>query len=134
MNSENVRSVYEIEKLCFDDPWKLSIFENQLQESYSRCFVAYIDERAAGYVMLWCFDDEGEIINIATHPDFRRKGIADALLAACMDICKKIVLDVRASNLAAQRLYAKHGFKDIGTRLNYYDKPKEDAIIMRLEE
>jgi len=132
MDEKNLYEVYEIEKNCFSDPWKIDIFKDQLQQNYSYCFVAYVGGQVAGYVMMWCFGDEGEIINIATDPNYRRQGVAKELLAACKKICKKITLEVRLSNVAAIHLYEKHGFKNMGTRKDYYKNPTEDAVIMIL--
>ena len=81
--------------------------------------------------------DEGSLDNIAVAPDRRRQGIADALLTAveararAMEL-RFITLEVRASNGPAAALYAKHGFVPVGRRTNYYEKPREDAILMTL--
>ena len=133
MSVENVPEVHEIEKICFNDPWSISTLEAQLLTDHARYFVAYIDDEVAGYAGMWQFGDEGEIINFAVHPKFRKRGIADSLMDKCKTICKRIYLEVREGNAPARCLYEKHGFAAVGVRKNYYSNPTENAIIMLLE-
>ena len=77
-------------------------------------------------------------MNVAVHPDYRRKGIAEALVAELVEALKKreshcLTLEVRASNEPAKALYEKLGFTQVGLRKNYYRNPKEDALILRKE-
>ena len=80
--------------------------------------------------------DEGNLDNIAVAPDYRRRGVADALLGAVTGFGRAhlaaLLLEVRASNAPAIALYEKHGFAAVGRRKNYYEAPKEDAILMTL--
>ena len=81
---------------------------------------------------------ETDMMNIAVHPDFRRRGIAESLVNALVEDLQKqeshsLTLEVRASNEAAQKLYEKLGFMQVGLRKNYYRNPKEDAYILRKE-
>ena len=83
-----------------------------------------------------CFP-EGSLDNIAVAPEHRRRGVAEALLSALEAMGRAralsfITLEVRASNQAAVALYEKHGFARVGRRTNYYEKPREDAILMTL--
>jgi len=82
--------------------------------------------------------DEGYIANIAVFPEHRRKGVAGQLLQVFMNFAEAnrlafLTLEVRASNQAAIALYANRGFEEVGRRKNYYEHPREDAIIMTKE-
>ena len=75
------------------------------------------------------------MMNVAVHPDYRRRGIAEKLIMALVQALKErkshwLMLEVRASNEPAIKLYEKLGFSEVGRRKNYYDSPKEDAILM----
>ena len=79
--------------------------------------------------------DEGYISNVAVGPDYRRAGIADALIDRLLTLCREhelsfVTLEVRSGNKPAIALYEKHGFKTVGLRKNYYERPREDALIM----
>ena len=81
---------------------------------------------------------EGDIANVATSPEHRRRGVAAALMSNIVDFANKkgivhLMLEVRASNAGAIALYEKFGFTKVAVRKNYYSKPTEDADIMRLE-
>ena len=85
-----------------------------------------------------CGIAEADMMNIAVHPDFRRKGVARGLILALIGELKKrgsrcLTLEVRASNDPARALYESLGFAHVGTRRNYYQNPKEDALILRKE-
>ena len=91
-----------------------------------------------GYVNCTIILDEGDVGNVAVHPDWRRQGAASALLDAFRRVGEErgldhIMLMVRVSNAPARALYARHGYEDVGLRKNYYLHPREDAIYMRLE-
>ena len=132
MQEADIPFVHEIEKICFDDPWSLASFKQQLESDFAHYLIAYIDEKIVGYACLWKFDDTGEIINFAVHPDFRGRGAGDALMHSCKEMCRQIQLEVRKSNKPAMLLYQKHGFTEIGIRKDYYKNPTEDAVIMNL--
>ena len=94
------------------------------------------DGALLGYAVLSTVLDEGNLDNIAVAPDCRRRGVADALLSALTAFGRArlacLMLEVRASNTSAIALYEKHGFQAVGRRKNYYDAPKEDAVLMTL--
>ena len=103
-------------------------------------FVIVDEEKgvAAAYGGIITVLDEGQILNIATHPDYRRRGLGDALLSRMLSDSKEkgikfITLEVRESNAAARGLYEKKGFYQVGRLKNYYDSPREDALILKLE-
>ena len=90
-----------------------------------------------GYAGLHAVLDEGYIDNVAVAPEYRRQGIADALIGAFTRFGEArlafLTLEVRAGNDPAITLYEKHGFYEVGRRKDYYDDPKEDAVLMTRE-
>jgi ribosomal-protein-alanine N-acetyltransferase len=92
-------------------------------------------ERIVGYIIYWKIQEEIQISNFAIHPDFRGRGIGEAVMRSVIKAIQRdggvyIFLEVRPSNLAARNLYKKLGFKVLGTRKDYYHTPLEDALIM----
>lgn len=132
-----IDAVLELENLCFpEDPWGRISFEHELTNPFSVFLVATDDESDAvvGYGGLWLMYDAGNITNIAVHPQYRREGIGSRILELLTQISAErgmetITLEVRRSNLAAQKLYEKNAFSVCGIRKRYYQR-KEDAIIM----
>lgn len=138
MNESHVARVAALEALCFSDPWSEKSVASELNNSLSYWLVAVEGERVAGYVGSQTVIDETDMMNIAVHPDFRRQGIAEALVEALVDKLKEkgsrcLTLEVRESNLPAITLYEKLGFTQIGLRKNYYRNPRENALILRKE-
>lgn len=130
-NKKYLDDVYEIEKICFSNPWSRDDLEKQIDSETSHFLVADIDGRAVGYMGLQIFSGEGYVTNVAVLPEFRGQGIAQALINEQMkNEMDFITLEVRESNLPAIRLYEKTGFKNVGTRPNFYTNPTENAIIM----
>lgn len=132
----HLKSILEIEKACFSLPWTAAALENQMKSKDCIFIAAVQDNKVLGYAGLMSVLDEGYISNIAVEPNSRRQGIAFALIAELVnrtqDKLSFISLELRESNKAAAALYKKHGFVRVGTRKNYYDKPKEDAVLMTL--
>ena len=97
------------------------------------CLVATIDDRPAGFAAArHTAPDEMEILNLAVDPPFRRRGVARCLVQQLLaNFCGNVYLEVRASNLAARKLYHSLGFEAIGVRNDYYDSPGESAIVMK---
>ena len=138
MTALHVSQVAELEKLCFSDPWSEKSVASELENKLAYWLVAVEDDRVAGYVGSQTVCGETDMMNIAVHPDFRRRGIAESLVHALVEDLQKqeshsLTLEVRASNEAAQKLYEKLGFMQVGLRKNYYRNPKEDAYILRKE-
>ena len=127
-----------LEQVCFPaDPWSEELFRDALENPRVCILLAEGEDGAAlGYAVLSTVLDEGNLDNIAVAPDARRQGVADALLRALTGFGRErlsvLMLEVRASNIPAIALYEKHGFAAVGRRKNYYDAPKEDAILRTL--
>ena len=138
MNESHVKAVAELEKLCFSDPWSENSVASELKNKLALWLVAEEEGLVAGYIGSQTCTDESDVMNVAVHPDFRRRGIAEALVNALVEELKMIgshclTLEVRATNVPAIALYGKLGFVEIGRRKNYYRNPREDALIMRKE-
>ena len=131
-----LEQIEKIEQQCFYRPWTMDQLRSQLSDE-RHVFLAAVAENGAvlGYVGMMFVLDEGYISNVAVAPAYRRQGVADALISALMTRAEElnlafVTLEVRAGNEPAKSLYAKHGFVPVGRRKNYYDLPKEDAILM----
>ena len=138
MNESHVKQVAELEKICFSDPWSENSVASELNNPLSVWLVAEENGIVCGYVGSQTVLDETDMMNIAVHPDFRRKGIAAALIAELVRLLKErgsriLRLEVRESNLPAIALYKAMGFTQLGLRKNYYRNPKENALILGKE-
>lgn len=140
----DLAQVAAIELASFSDPWSSRAFASSLQRPEVRMTVAECrgagqGAMVAGYMVAWFVAGEGEIANVAVHPDWRRRGVGAALLddvlaaAGAADV-HVLFLEVRASNSAARNLYASRGFLPVGRRRRYYVDPVEDALILRRED
>jgi [ribosomal protein S18]-alanine N-acetyltransferase len=112
--------------------WPCEQYKSRLKQGL--LLVAESNSQALGFICARLLPGEWEIENIVVGKEFRRFGIATALLQAMFEAAKRadnpaLHLEVRESNLAARQLYAKHGFHEIGKRPNYYGDPPEDAIL-----
>lgn len=141
MTSNDVDGVFDVERACFEDFWSKESFSKEMSNALARFLVAKLDEKIVGYVGTWFILDECHINSIAVHPDFRGLKIGDRLINDLVELCRKnqivaMTLEVRKSNIVAQNLYKKYGFKLSGIRKEYYTNNREDAMIMwnQLEE
>lgn len=139
LSEANVKEVWELEKICFDDAWELNSFLSEIENRISVYFVARDEEngKVVGYAGVWFMYDCANITNIAVAPDYRREGLGGKMLELLIDVSREkgmdsITLEVRASNSSAIALYEKHGFISQGIRKRYY-QGKEDALIMTRE-
>lgn len=142
MREEDIPQVVEIEKIAFSRPWSRSIFKATLLLPYAAYYVAVQEEnefpeaqRILGMCGVKKIFEEGEISNVAVHPDFRGNGISRKMLEMLMreareDGVRAFTLEVRAGNSIAIRLYESLGFRTEGVRRGYYDHPVEDGLIM----
>lgn len=139
MNADHLDEVAELERICFSAPWSRNMLAEELDNALSAFLVALDDDgRVAGYAGVQVVLDEGYITNVAVRPDCRKQGVASQLLKVFIDFAQGnklafLTLEVRASNYDAITLYGRKGFRSVGRRKNYYEHPKEDAIIMTRE-
>lgn len=125
----------ELEKLCFSQPWSKSSLELLTKEGIGVGMTCSCDGKICAYGGMIIAVDEGQITNIATHPDYRRRGYGRAIVESLIKYAKNtrldsVSLEVRESNRAAIDLYSKLGFKVEGKRKDFYTKPTENALIM----
>ena len=140
MSHEHLDEVAALERVCFPDPWSRNMLAEELENDLSAYLVALDTEDGSvvGYAGLLVVADEGYITNVAVRPESRRGGVAGKLLDVFVDFARGsrlafLTLEVRASNYGAIALYGSRGFRGVGRRANYYEHPKEDAIIMTKE-
>ncbi|MBC8570230.1 ribosomal protein S18-alanine N-acetyltransferase [Zongyangia hominis] len=136
MEQRHIREVARLEKECFSTPWRDEGLAYELTNPLAAFYVALDpQDRVAGYAGMHNIVGEGYITNIAVYASCRRRGIGRALLQTLLHFAKEhelrlVTLEVRASNTGAIALYEQMGFDRVGFRPGYYQKPKEDALIM----
>ena len=139
MRPEDLDEVMRVERLAFAHPWSTELFRRELDHDWSTVLLA--EERTAegivllGFVIFWLVHDEVHVLNVAVDPGHRRKGVARALLHACLRAGQAhgavlATLEVRKTNQAALALYQGMGFRQVGLRPNYYVDEGEDAVVM----
>ena len=137
LTAETIPGAAELEKLCFADPWSVKSLELLTNEGIGVGMICRKDGVICAYGGMLVAVDEGQITNIATHPDFRRMGYGRAVVEALIKYAKNnrlesVSLEVRESNKAAIALYTDLGFKVEGKRKDFYTKPTESALVMVL--
>ena len=136
MTEEHIEQVLQVEEACFSIPWTREDFQREMKENKMAIYrIAVLDDKIVGYAGMWHVVTEGHITNVAVLEQYRRRGVAKALMEEIINIAQQkqmigITLEVRISNIAAQKLYTKYGFRPEGFRKNYYQDTKEDAVIM----
>lgn len=136
MRLRDVDAVVSIETATFSSPWQRDTFSSLLDRPAVELLVMEsASDGVIGYAVLWCVLDQGELANVAVSPDWRGRGLGRHLIGWVMDVARdrgiaKLFLEVRASNDHAAEIYRGFGFAEVGLRRNYYDEPKEDALIM----
>ncbi|SRR6266542_2451971 len=139
MTLDDVPAVIELDQKSFSLPWPERSFRFELTDNpASRCWVAELDGKMVGMIVVWLIVDEAHVATLATHPDFRRQGIAKTLLSHTLrrlieEGARSSFLEVRESNFVAQEMYRKFGYKEVGRRRRYYRDNDEDAILMNLD-
>ena len=135
--ARHLPQVERLEQCCFSVPWTEAQLRAQLPDDRHVFLVAERGNEVLGYVGLMHVLDEGYISNVAVSPDCRRQGIGAALIAELTRRAGRLelaflTLEARASNAPAIRLYEKMGFRQVGRRKRYYQRPEEDAVLMTL--
>ena len=131
---DDAPEILKIENACFSSPWSVGSINDALNNPCSRFYLAIVDGKTAGYIGLQIFSGEGYVTNIATLPEFRRQGVAKALINKALENeMDFITLEVRESNIPAINLYNSFGFGKVGVRPNYYSNPIENALLMTKE-
>lgn len=132
---EDVPRIREIELASQPSPWSDRVILQELDVPQSSFWLASVDAEVVGFLVFWVVYDEIHILNVAVDPKVRRRGVARALLACLLERARSaemtsVTLEVRVSNVAAQRLYEAFGFRRIGQRKAYYADNGEDAFIL----
>ncbi|MDN5344785.1 MAG: [ribosomal protein S18]-alanine N-acetyltransferase [Clostridia bacterium] len=136
MSGENLDGVLAIERVSFPTPWTRHSFLNEIyNNNFAYYYVALAGRQVVGYTGMWIILDEAHITNVAVHPDYRGRRVGEILLNVLVQEAMylgadRMTLEVRVSNLPAQRLYERLGFYRAGVRRGYYNDNREDAIIM----
>ena len=146
--ARDLAGIGEIERMAYATPWSLKSFERELTLPFSKILVANLKSRTApsdgaaseglvGFLCRWLVADECHILNIAVHPEYRRRGVGLLLLNTTIAeaVAKQascVTLEVRRANVAARQLYRKLKFEERRLRKHYYG-PGEDAIVMELQ-
>ena len=137
IREEDARQIHAIETLCFAMPWSEESILHDVKENVVARWLVMDDGagRVLAYAGMWLVIDEAHVLNVAVHPDVRRRGYGRRIFEALMALAQEsgmgmITLEVRRSNLAAQNLYHACGMLDVGYRKRYYEDNREDALIM----
>ena len=137
MTADHLEELEKLERICFSRPWSRKMLAEELENQCAAFLVAEdsVSGRVLGYAGLMVVADEGYITNVAVFPEYRRQGIAAQILQVFVQFAEAnrlafLTLELRPSNAAAIALYQDFGFEEVGRRKNYYDLPKEDALIL----
>ncbi|MBQ4473998.1 MAG: ribosomal protein S18-alanine N-acetyltransferase [Lachnospiraceae bacterium] len=127
--------VLEIEEASFSDPWSEAGFADAMKAPGAMCTVAARGEKIEGYAIFYTVMDEAQLLNVAIAPEARGQKIGERMLVIAMQKLemrgiRHFYLEVRESNEAARALYTKIGFGEDGIRRDFYEKPREDAVLM----
>lgn len=138
MNASHVSQIAQLEKRCFSDPWSEKSIASELENPLSLWLVAVEAGEVVGYVGSQTVLGETDMMNLAVAPEARRQGTGRALVLALVEALtekgsRSLMLEVRVSNIPAQKLYESLGFSQVGRRPKYYVNPREDALILRKE-
>lgn len=140
MTADHLEELEKLERICFSRPWSRKMLAEELDNECAAFLVAEdaLTGKVVGYAGLLVVADEGYITNVAVFPEYRRQGIAAQIIQVFINFAMGnrlafLTLEVRPSNTAAIALYQGFGFAEVGRRKNYYDLPKEDALILTRE-
>jgi len=134
MRLEQLPEIMALEQDVFAaEAWTEGMLRSELADPDSRHYVVAVAEgRIVGYGGLATYDIEAHVMTVGVLPAWRRRGVGAVLLADLLAAAgpRRVLLEVRAGNKSAQRLYARHGFLPIGRRRGYYEPTGEDAVVM----
>ena len=138
MTTADMDEIMVIERSAYRFPWSQGFFLQELQVACARSILAEVDGKIIGYVLFWLLPGTIDIHNLATHENYRRRGVARLLLSRVLGHAReqsvsRVTLEVRKSNLPAQKLYESMAFLTNGVRKGYYSDDGEDALAMSLE-
>ena len=133
--SEHLSAAAELEALCFSEPWSANALASLIRDMGIGIAALSPTGDLLGYGGMVIAPDEGQITNVAVHPNARRQGVGREILLRLIEEARskgleQISLEVRASNAPAISLYLSHGFTVEGTRKNFYRRPTEDGLVM----
>jgi ribosomal-protein-alanine N-acetyltransferase len=140
MKVTDLDDVMEIEQASFSMPWSRRMFERELEDrEHSHFLVVRGGPEVMGYIGFWMILDEAHIVTIAVRSDCRRRGIGSILLASALSMAERMgadraTLEVRVTNLPAQKLYKRFGFEIVAMRRNFYSDTGEDAYVMWIQD
>lgn len=130
-NLNDVAEIFKIENECFSTPWAEKSIAESIENENTILYIAELDGKTAGYMGVQIFSGEGYVTNVATLKEFRRMGVARALINEAMkNEMEFLTLEVRESNIPAINLYRSLGFMEVGKRPRFYREPTEDAVLM----
>jgi ribosomal-protein-alanine N-acetyltransferase len=136
---DDLDEIMEIERLGFASPWSRQVFVEEFEQEFSQIVVVRHEDnhRVLAFIIFWVVHDEIHVLNVSTHPDWRRRGLAQRLMEHAIRTglarnARLVTLEVRRSNRAAQALYAGMGFQQVNVRRRYYENA-EDALVMVLK-
>lgn len=137
MSEDDLPDVLDIETISSVRPWTRRAFYEELYNPHSFVFVCLLEGRMTAYICISQVIDEGHILKISVHPNYRRFGIATRLMNHALSFlrsngCRRVFLEVRTGNRPAIEMYRKIGFDEVRRRIAYYREPTEDALEMRL--
>ena len=140
MTADHLEELERLERICFSRPWSRKMLAEELDNECAAFLVAEDPgtKEVVGYAGLLVMADEGYITNVAVFPEYRRRGVAGQIIQVFDNFARGnrlafLTLEVRPSNTAAVALYRKWGFEEVGRRKNYYELPREDALILTKE-
>jgi len=140
MRLDDVAAVHRIEQLSFTTPWPAHAFEQELRGNrLARYVVARAGDTVVGFAGVWLMVDDAHVTTFGVHPEWRRQGIGRQLLLNLVELsvalgARRMTLEVRVGNTAAQALYRAFGFEIVGRRPRYYSDDGEDALVMTTPE
>jgi [ribosomal protein S18]-alanine N-acetyltransferase len=136
MRRRHLKGVMAIERVVYPRPWSPSLFLSEMSSGRSRCYLVALGGRdVLGYGGLISYGDESHVTTIAVDPDQQRRKIGTRLMYELIRESQRmgahaVSLEVRVTNWAAQRMYARFGFRPVGVRKGYYQETNEDALVM----